>query len=71
MAWLETDSDTFIARHDERDAPDVERVLALLEHARSRLDERFPERLGQLAVVVHGSAAQLDAAEPWRRCSDG
>ena len=65
LAWLETASDTFVARHDERDAPDVERVLAQLEHTRARLDERFPERLGELAVVVHGSAAQLDAAEPW------
>jgi hypothetical protein len=65
LAWLETASDTFVARHGERDAPDVERVLAQLEHARRRLDERFPVRLGELAVVVHGSAAQLVAAEPW------
>ncbi len=65
MTWLETTSDTFVARHDERDAPDVERVLAQLEHTRARLDGRFPQRLGELAVVVHGSAAQLDAAEPW------
>jgi hypothetical protein len=65
LAWLETASDSFVARHDARDAPDVERVLAQLEHARSRLDARFPERLGELSVVIHGSAAQLDAAEPW------
>jgi hypothetical protein len=65
LAWLETASQTFVARHDERDAPDIERVLAQLEHTRGRLDRRFPERLGELAVVVHGSAAQLDAAEPW------
>jgi hypothetical protein len=65
LAWLETASQTFVARHDERDAPDIERVLAQLEHTRRRLDRRFPERLGELAVVVHGSAAQLDAAEPW------
>ena len=65
MAWLETPSATFVARHDERDAPDAERVLAQLEHTRARLDERFPVRLGELDVVLHGSAAQLDAAEPW------
>jgi hypothetical protein len=65
LAWLETPSESFVARHDERDAPDVERVLAQLEYTRTRLDARFPERLGPLAVVVHGSAAQLDAAEPW------
>ena len=63
MPWLETPSDTFVARHDARDALDVERVLAQLEHSRARLDARFPKRLGSLAVVLHGSAAQLDAAE--------
>ena len=65
VPWLETPSDTFVARHDARDALDVERVLAQLEHTRARLDARFPARLGELGVVVHGSAAQLDAAEPW------
>jgi hypothetical protein len=65
VPWLETPSDTFVARHDARDALDVERVLAQLEHTRMRLDARFPARLGSLGVVVHGSAAQLDAAEPW------
>ena len=65
MAWLETPSATLVARHDERDAADAERVLAQLEHTRARLDERFPVRLGELSVVLHGSAAQLDAAEPW------
>jgi hypothetical protein len=63
--WLETTSETFVARHDERDAPDAQRVLAQLEHTRIRLDDRFATRLGELAVVLHGSAAQLDAAEPW------
>ena len=65
MTWLETASDTFVARHDERDALDIERVLAQLEYVRGLLDERFPVRLGELSVVVHGSVAQLDAAEPW------
>ena len=65
MAWLETASETFLARHDERDAPDVGRVLAQLEYTRGRLDARFPRTLGELIVVIHGSAAQLDAAQPW------
>ena len=65
MAWVETPSATFVARHDERDAPDAERVLAQLEHARMRLDARFPVRLGELSVVLHGSAVQLGAAQPW------
>ena len=65
MAWVETPSATFVARHAARDAADAERVLAQLEHTRARLDERFPAQVGELAVVLHGSAAQLDAAQPW------
>ncbi len=40
-------------------------MLAQLEYTRGRLDARFPEPVGELAVVVHGTSAQLDAAEPW------
>lgn len=65
MAWLETASATFTARHDERDAPDVGRVLAQLEYTRGRLEARFPAGLDELTVVIHGTVAQLDAAEPW------
>src|SRR4051794_9089488 len=63
--WSETESETFVARHDERDAPDAERVLAQLEHARAHLEARLEVELGELAVVLHGSPAQLDAAQPW------
>ena len=65
MAWLETASETFVARHDERDAPDAARVLAQLEYARGRLERLLDVELGELAVVLHGSPAQLDAAQPW------
>jgi hypothetical protein len=65
MAWLETTSETFVARHDERDAQDAERVLAQLEHARPRLQRRLGGEIGELAVVLHPSGAQLDAAQPW------
>jgi len=65
VPWLESASETFVARHDERDADDVPRVLAQLEHARTRLEERFEARPGELAVVLHPNAAQLDAAQPW------
>jgi hypothetical protein len=63
--WLETSSETFVARHDEHDAPDVERVLAQLEYGRGRLERLLEVELGELAVVLHGSPAQLDAAQPW------
>ena len=63
--WLETPSETFLARHDERDAPDAARVLAQLEYARGRLERQLEVELGELSVVLHGSPAQLDAAQPW------
>jgi len=66
MAWVDTPSETFVARHDERDREDAKRVLAQLEFARKRLEERFPDvRPGELDIVLHSSPAQLDAAQPW------
>src|SRR4051812_13823190 len=65
MAWVDTASATFVARHDARDEDDAARVLAQLEFARTRLEERFETRPGELAVVLHSSLAQLDAAQPW------
>jgi hypothetical protein len=62
---MESASETFVGRHHERVGDDVVRVLAQLEHARTRLEERFDARPGELAVVLHPSAAQLDAAQPW------
>lgn len=40
-------------------------MLAQLEHARERLERLLEVELGELAVVLHGAAAQLDAAQPW------
>jgi hypothetical protein len=65
VSWVETSSASFVARHDERDAADVERVLAQLEFARERLERQLDVELAELAVVLHGSPAQLDAAQPW------
>ncbi len=64
MAWLETASETFVARHDERDEAEAERVLAQLEYARPRLERLLETGAGELAVVIHPSSAQLDAAAP-------
>jgi len=65
MSWVETASETFVARHDERDAQDAQRVLAQLEHARRQLERRLGLETGELAVVLHPTGAQLDAAQPW------
>ena len=65
MAWLETASEHFIARHDDADAPGARWVLRQLEDTRARLAERFPSVPGEeVAVVLHGSLAQLHAAQP-------
>lgn len=64
MTWLETASETFVARHDERDAPDAQQVLRTLEGARTRFERLFSVAVGELAVVLHGTEAQLDAAAP-------
>lgn len=65
MTWLETPSASFTARHDARDADDAVAVLAQLEAARERLERIFPAPVGEMAVVLHGSTVQLDAAQPW------
>src|SRR3954452_11230747 len=61
MAWVDTASETFVARHDERDAADAERVLAQLEHGRARLEEGLDVALGELAVVLQGAAGGVAA----------
>jgi hypothetical protein len=65
MAWEQTASETFVARHDTRDADDAQRVLAQLEFARERLESRLDVRIGQFDVVLHGSLPALDASQPW------
>lgn len=65
MPWSETSSPHFAARHEHADAQDVVGVLELLEGMRERLAERFDVVPGEVAVVVHGSAAQLDVAAPY------
>jgi hypothetical protein len=65
VPWAETASESFVARHDERDAADADRVLAQLEYARERLERQLEISLDTLDVVIHGSPAQLDAAQPW------
>ncbi|MGZ6707757.1 MAG: penicillin acylase family protein [Solirubrobacteraceae bacterium] len=65
LPWSETSSPHFAARHEHADAEDVVGVLELLEGMRERLAGRFPVVPGEIAVVVHGSAAQLDMAAPY------
>jgi hypothetical protein len=65
VAWVETPSETFVARHDERDTADAEQVLRQLEGTRIDLERRLRASAGPLEVVLHNTEAQLDAASPW------
>jgi hypothetical protein len=65
MAWVETRSDSFAARHESEDTEAVERLLDALEAFRGELSDRFEHAPAELAVVVHSRPAALDLAQPW------
>lgn len=64
MAWVETESLSFTARHEEADAAFAKRTLDQLEDLRLRLEERFDEVPGEITVVIHDNPAWLAAAHP-------
>lgn len=64
MAWVETGSPNFTARHEEHDEQPVLGVLQALEATRTRLVNIFPRLPEDVTVVVHDSQAQLDLAQP-------
>jgi hypothetical protein len=64
MAWVETDSLSFTARHDDADTGSAQRILDRLEDLRLRMEERFPEAPGDVTVVIHDNPAWLSAAHP-------
>jgi hypothetical protein len=64
MAWVETVSASFRARHESADADDVARALGSLEATRARLEIVFPRTAADVTVVFHRSAPLLDLAHP-------
>lgn len=66
MAWEETRSPSFVARHERRDEQDVVALLELLEGTREQLCEAFGENRvpRDITIVVHGSDAALAVAQP-------
>ena len=64
-AWIESSSQNFVARHEERDEDDVGAVLGLLEDTRERLEPLFGDAAARRG---HGRAAreplELDLAQP-------
>jgi hypothetical protein len=64
MTWIETDSLSFTARHDDADLAGAHRVLDALEDLRLRLEDRFAEVPGSVTVVLHDNPAWLSFAHP-------
>jgi hypothetical protein len=64
MAWTETRSGHFSARHEEDDQEDVLEVLELLESTRERMAAVFPSMPGSVDVVVHATNTALVIAQP-------
>jgi hypothetical protein len=65
VAWTETQSRSFTARHEDEDTEDVEALLDTLEDFRSELAERFERLPEDVAVIVHREPYQLTFAQPW------
>ena len=64
MAWVESVSPSFRARHDQADADEADRILYSLERTRDRLAQHFPKPGGELTVVLHRSTTSLVMARP-------
>lgn len=65
MAWVETQSPSFTARHASEATDGAHEVLSDLERFRNDLDKRFPATPGEVAVVLHSHYVQLALAQPW------
>jgi len=64
MAWVESVSPSFRARHESEDADDADRVLHSLELTRERLAEVFPKTVGELTVILHSSTLGVSLTNP-------
>jgi hypothetical protein len=65
MAWTETESLSFTARHDDEDEGAAQRTLDALEDLRLRLEDRFDDAPGGITVVIHPTPGWLAAAHPF------
>ena len=65
VAWVETESLSFLARHESEDAAGAKRTLDELEDLRLSLEDRFDEVPDEITVVIHPTPAWLAAAHPF------
>lgn len=65
VAWVESQSLSFSARHDSSQGDQANRVLDALEHFRDDVRGLFERTPGEVAVVLHPQSAALTLAHPW------
>jgi hypothetical protein len=65
VAWVETESLSFTARHESADSDSAQRTLDDLEDLRLRLEERFEDAPADVTVIVHPTPGWLSAAHPF------
>ena len=65
MAWVETQSPSFTARHEHSDAGAAADLLSDLESFRAELAELFPRTPGDITVLIHPRPLALTLAQPW------
>jgi hypothetical protein len=64
VAWVESASPSFTARHASIHADDADRVLHSLERTREYLRQYFPRTVDGISVVFHPSVLSLSVARP-------
>jgi hypothetical protein len=65
MAWEESQSSSFSARHESADSAAARALLSRLEEFRHELGRRFGSVPPGVSVVMHPHAWQLGLAHPW------
>jgi hypothetical protein len=65
VTWVETESLSFLARHESEDTESAQRTLDALEDLRLRLEDRFDDVPGGITVIIHPTPGWLAAAHPF------
>src|SRR5919197_768218 len=65
MAWIQTESLSFVTRHEAEDSDCAQRTLDALEDLRLRLEDRFDDVPAGITVIVHPTPGWLAAAHPF------
>jgi hypothetical protein len=64
MAWVESEAQGFVVRHDSEDPRSARRVLETITEARAMIDDVLVAPKDEITIVVHGSDWELQLAEP-------